>query len=214
MSVLVAWPTVDVAEANVTAGIWKGRGYDTAILTEQPTEPQQHIDHTICVPTWKGFPNAANELCQAFSSQYDIIVIGGNDLYPDRAHLACEIEAEFKDYFGGTFGLMHPTGDRYGLIDDAAICPWIGSEYIAKMYGGKGPYCEEYYHYFCDGELQDAATLNGTFWQREDLSQFHAHWSRHGATRPQHLQVAKDHHPEDQRTYHARKANNFPGAIV
>ena len=211
MSVLVAWPTVDVEEANRTAEEWKVRGYETAILVETGIEMPKNIDSCINEPEWKGFPNAANQLCQAFGSLYDVIVIGGNDLFPDLDKDAHTLETEFKQHFGGTFGLMHPTGDRYGLIDEAAVCPWIGAEYIDRM---PGPYCEEYYHYFCDGELQDVAVLNGTFWQREDVSQYHAHWSRLLSPRPQHLMKAKDHHPEDQRTYERRKANNFPGAIL
>jgi len=215
MSVLVAWPTVDVKEANETAEEWKKQGYDTAILVEDQNIPQpEHIDHQVYIPRWRGFPVAANQLCQTFRGMYDIIVIGGNDLYPDQNKTAYEIESEFKEHFGGTFGLMSPTGDRYGLIDEAAVCPWIGSEYIDKMYDGKGPYYEGYYHYFCDGELQDVAALNGTFLQRLDISQYHDHWSRNQEQRPDHLIHAKACHPVDQRTYHSRKADGFPGAIT
>jgi hypothetical protein len=212
MSVLVAWPTVDIVEANETAKIWQEMGYDTAILTEHEIELPWNLNSYMHIPEWKGFPHAANQLCRYYGSLYDIIVIGGNDLYPDQSKTAKEIEAEFKDHFGGTFGIMHPTGDRYGLIDEAAICPWIGAEYIDKAYQGEGPYCEEYYHYFCDGELQDVAIKHNAFWQRPDLSQYHDHWSRNQEQRPEHLIKAKDCHPADQRTYLNRKAQGFPGS--
>jgi hypothetical protein len=212
MRVVVAWPTVDISEANTTATKWKERGYATAVLTETPVERPVDIDHIVTCNRWMGFPVAANQLCQELKTYYDIVVIGGNDLYPDQQYYAQDLGHQFVDHFGGTFGLMHPTGDRYGLIDDAAICPWIGAEYIERMYAGNGPYYAGYYHYFCDGELQDVAVQNNVFWQRPDLIQYHAHWSRNGIPRPQHLMAAKNNHPEDQRTYHTRKSNNFPGS--
>jgi len=213
MSVLVAWPTVDVDEANITAARWKERGYDTALFTEHKIELPDSIDSSI-VGNWQGFPNAANKLCQTYAGLYDIIVIGGNDLFPDMSLSAMEIEEQFINHFHGTNGLMHPIGDTYGNVATAAVCPWIGAEYIDRVYKGAGPYYEGYYHYFCDGELQDVATLAGVFWQRSDLSQYHAHWARNKEPRPAHLMPALSSHPEDQATYLARKATNFPGALL
>jgi len=212
-NILVAWPTVNIEEANITAARWKNQGYDTALFTEHGIELPNNIDSHI-VGDWKGFPSAANRLCQAYTDCYDIIIIGGNDLYPDMSLTAQEIGEQFREHFNGTNGLMHPVGDKYGLIMDAAVCPWIGAEYINTVYDGRGPYCEEYYHYFCDAELQDVATLAGTFWQRGDLTQYHAHWSRAKEIRPPHLMPALANHPKDQATYHARKAEGFPGALV
>ena len=212
MRVLVAWPTVDVKEANITAARWKNQGYDTALFIEHSIEQPSNIDHYI-IGDWKGFPSAANKLCQAYVDLYDIIIISGNDLYPDTKLTAQEIGNQFMDHFHGTNGIMHPVGDKYGLIMEAAVCPWIGADYIKSVYGGRGPYYEGYYHYFCDGELQDVATLNNTFWQRDDLIQYHAHWSRMHEKRPAHLMPALTNHADDQATYHARKEAGFPGVF-
>ena len=208
MNVLAAWPSVDVIEANDTAAVWKAQGYGTAVLVDYSCDEQQHIDQLFHIDKWKGFPYAANYLCK--KTNYDIIIIAGNDLTPDLSHTAQELGSEFINYFNGTMGLMHPTGDRYGLIDDASICPWIGREYAARM---PGPYNEDYYHYFCDGELQDVAKLQGVFWQRPDLIQYHDHWAREGQVRPDHLKPANERHTADKVTYETRKAANFPGAF-
>jgi len=201
LDIWVAWPTVNIVEANDMAAVWKKQGYKVAVLVEEPVVDQPHIDTIITISEWKGFPHAANTLCK--SIEYDIIVIAGNDLYPELRRPAQILGAEFIEHFGGTNGIMHPTGDRYGLIDEASICPWIGKDY------GIAPYNEEYYHYYCDGELQDVAVQKGTFWQRPDVIQYHDHWGRTSAKRPKHLMPALAHHPEDKATYERRKANGF-----
>jgi len=212
MSIIVAWPSVDIVEANDTAGVWKAQGYATAVLVETKEEKQPNIDTIIYEPEWAGFPTAANKLCQSLASNFDIVVIGGNDLFPVTTKTAQELEKEFKEHFKGTLGLMHPTGDRYGSIDIVSVCPWIGAQYIKTMYGGYGPYYSGYYHYFCDAELQDVAVKNNLFWQRPDLSQFHDHWGRNGSSRPEHLMAANTRHTADKATYEHRKQHNFPGS--
>lgn len=217
MSTIVAWPTIDLAEANKTAEYWQKMGYDVGILVDESQygddfENPWNVNASITVEEWQGFPHAANEICTHFASLYDIVIIGGDDVYPDKYNVARHLEAEFKEHFGGTFGVMNPTGDRYGLIDQCCIAPWIGAEYIYALDGR--PYCEEYYHYFCDGELQDVAILNGSFWQRPDLSQYHDHWSRKGESRPKHLQRANQQHSDDKRTYEQRKAQGFKDKVV
>ena len=204
--ILAAWPTIDVAEANVTALAWKKQGYRTAVLIDNTVRPldAKNIDYILPIVEWKGFPNAANELCQM---SFDIIVIAGNDMFPDAEHHAQVIGKQFTDHFGGTNGVMQPTGDNYGCIDIAAVSPWIGKDYIAHCQGQ--PYCEDYYHYYCDADLQTEATKKGVFWQRPDLVQYHDHWSRKDNIRPVHLERAKDQHQQDKATYTRRH-----GAIV
>jgi len=171
LNVVVAWPSIDVNAAAETAKVWKDRGYATCVLFENDPELPDSIDMKINDHKWKGFPAAANVLCHTLASTFDIVVIGGDDLYPDPNKSPLDIMMHFKDHFGGTFGLMSPIGDDYGAIKDAAICPWIGAEYILKMYGGYGPYWEGYYHYYCDGELQDVEScLIGSYRERISCS--------------------------------------------
>jgi len=208
MSIIAAWPAIDVKEAAVTALVWKGMGYETGILVHGQIELPDAIGSYIVQPQWIGFPTAANMLCAAYGAMYDIVIIAGSDIYPDQSKTAQVLEAEFKSHFNGTNGIMHPTGDRYGLIDDVCICPWIGAEYIDDC--SQAPYYDGYYHYFCDAELQEVAIMKGRFWQRPDLSQYHDHWGRkEGVDRPEHLLTAKERHPIDQQTYLRRKANGY-----
>ena len=79
-----------------------------------------------------------------------------------------------------TFGIMQPTGDRWGadepwakaLFPDAPayidrICgsPWIGREFARRMNEGAGPFHPAYRHMFADEELQCVAKRLGVLWQ-------------------------------------------------
>ena len=98
----------------------------------------------------------------------------------------CQIDSNLI----ATFLVMQPTGDRWqdtpqsramfgehrgALIDRVAGSPFIGREFARRMYGGKGPYWPGYTHQFVDQELQEVAIKMGVFWQRRDLTHYHAH---------------------------------------
>lgn len=124
------------------------------------------------------------------------------------------------------FGVMQPTGDRWGdaqgaYIDRVAGSPWIGREFARRMYGGSGPYWPEYFHMGVDEELQAVATKLGVFWQRPDLTHYHAHWGRPrpgermGQVDRMPAFLAEANSPEHWRKYKAlfskRQAAGFPG---
>jgi hypothetical protein len=85
---------------------------------------------------------------------------------------AKQIAKECTAHFGGTFGVMQPTGDRWanGSIDRICGSPWLGREFCTRMYHGKGPMYGGYLHMFGDEELQHVATRLGVLWQRRDLT--------------------------------------------
>jgi hypothetical protein len=123
---------------------------------------------------------------------------GGDDTDPDPTKTADEIAAECTEHFGGTFGIMQPTGHRWGeeeawaqatypnepaYIDRICGSPWIGREAARRLNGGKGPLWAECYHMFSDQILKEHAEKIGILWQRRDLTHFHDHPRRDGVAR-------------------------------
>ena len=223
MSVWFAIPSVrPPAEANACLRKWRGMGYKIALLRQgEPTA----ADLTIPTKKYLGWAPSVNLLARwvlAGDPTAEWIVTGGDDYEPDPAHRAEDIARECTAQFGGTFGVMQPTGDRWGdaqgaYLDRIAGSPWLGRDWCLRAYGGRGPLWGEYYHMYGDEELQAAAIQLGAFWQRRDLVQTHLHWSRtveakrEGApaflkfvNSPAHWQKAKA-------LFQSRRAAGFPG---
>ncbi len=210
-------------------------------------------DLLIAAERYPGYAVAANTLIAEIlikDKDAEFIVCAGDDIEPDPHHTAEEIAQECSDHFvealnrevnrrfglsepffrepvgARTFGVMQPTGDRWGdaqgpYIDRVAGSPWIGREFARRMYQGQGPYWPEYRHQFVDEELQAVAIKMGVFWQRPDLTQHHAHWGRARAGErmapsermPAFLAEANsaDHWRKYKGIFEARKAAGFPG---
>jgi hypothetical protein len=69
--------------------------------------------------SYNGWARSVNLLIQdlLFTSYHDTpdwFVTGGDDYLPDPTHHPDQIAAELTDHFKGTFGVMQPTGDRWG----------------------------------------------------------------------------------------------------
>ncbi len=157
---------------------------------------------------YAGYPEAINFLCREIirnDPKAEWIVIAGDDTLPDPNKSAEEIGNECRDYFlrlssdtavellqdgtAGldrrleTFGVMQPTGDPWAdsqgrIIDRIAGSPWIGREFARRMYKGRGPLWEGFFHMFEDEHLMAVAEKLGVFWQRPDLTHHHNHWCR------------------------------------
>jgi hypothetical protein len=120
-----------------------------------------------------------------------------------------------------TFGVMQPTGDRWGddrgpYIERVAGSPWMGREFCLRMYQGNGPLCEGYFHMGEDEELQAVASKLGAFWQRPDVIHYHNHWGRvrgDVADRPAFLDRANSavEWQKYRQLFAARQAAGFPG---
>jgi hypothetical protein len=132
-------------------------------------------------------------------TECDWIVVGGDDTFPDPTKRADEIARECSEHFfrGGyedinadgtpfrkhTFGVMQPTGDPWAdhlgrIIERIAGSPWLGRSWCRRAHGGKGPLFPDFRHMFVDEALQLYAQSLGVFWQRPDLTHFHAHAQR------------------------------------
>lgn len=212
LSIWAAWPTVHVEQSKKMVAKWKALGYKTAVLVNPPLGFDCGIgaDRILVQSKWCGFPAAANQLCHNLPA--DIVVLVGDDVYPDTTRNAQHIGKEFVKRFPDLFGVMQPTGDDFASTSICAVSPWIGRAFIEKAYGGKGPFCEEYFHYYSDHELQIVASRMKAFEQRPDLVQFHDHWQRRGEQRPPHLKPALKMWHKDKGTFTRRESNGFPNA--
>jgi hypothetical protein len=158
------------AEANVVLRKWQDKGYGVALWRDAP-------DVLIsCDLLLTGiYPGYAQH-----DPDCRFIVTGGDDTEPDRARDPDSIIEECEAHFGGTFGVMQPTGDRWadGSIDRIAGSPWMGREWCERANGGSGPLWPEFTHMFVDQCLMETAMLCGVFWQRRDLIHLHRHFMR------------------------------------
>jgi len=206
--VWAVWPSaqIDLCEENTSR--WNHSGYKVAVLVDAGAPHPMLPDLVIEGGEWNGYPTAMNQLCHTVPGK--VVVCAGDDIHPPAELPLAEIYSQFMERFPDTFGVMQPTGDRFGLIDDCCPSPWLGRALIAEAYGGAGPFWEEYFHYFCDGELKLIAEMQNALWQRPDLSQYHDHWQRENGKRPAHLMEALGKHKEHRKLFDKRKRSNFP----
>lgn len=210
-SIFAVWPTVNIDRSRKMIDVWHERGYRVAVLLNPPHEHTDlpGADIVVVQEEWKGFPVAANILCHEVPS--DIVVVVGDDLFPDPSRTAEEIGQEMILRFPDLFGVMQPTGDQYGWTHKCAVSPWIGRGFIERAYGGIGPYWPGYFHYFSDQELQEYAVSIQAFQQRPDLTQFHDHWQRKkGTFRPKYLRRARRLWEQDRNLFNERKRRLWP----
>lgn len=218
---------------------WADRGYRVAIFTDLGHEPPQSAERVIA-GQYPGYAQAVNHLVSLVLTEdpdCQWIVTGGDDVHPDPNHTADEIAAQCSENFGsrdglgaslapGTFGVMQPTGDRWG--DDAAararwpdapamidrICgsPWMGRSFCERINQGRGPLWPEYNHNWVDEELQNVAIKYGCFWQRRDLTHYHDHCRRNGGPWAPHLLGADADYMRFKPLFEARQRMGFPGS--
>jgi hypothetical protein len=219
---------------------WRDMGYKLAIQHDLGKESQGFSGDFNIERPFYGWAEAINHLQEWVFEETDSdwVVAIGDDCMPDLSHSAYTIATECTNHFklcqnckdhalpvGGcpfcefvwrdrTFGVMNPTGDRYGggYIDGSAAHPWLGREWCRRMYQGNGPLWPEYKFWYSDTELQDVAIQHGVFWQRRDLTQEHKHYTRHGGQPPEHTKRRMHFVNEDKALYEARKALGFPGS--
>lgn len=230
MSVYYCIPSIRPGGGTLTT--WREAGYKLAVLRQG--DP---IGTDIEIPTgqYLGWARSINILSRAvFLREPDTqwIVSGGDDYLPDPDHIPEGIAVELSNHFDGTFGVMQPTGDRWGddaasrarwgedrgaMIDRIAGSPWLGREWCERTYGGRGPMPEEYMHCYADEELCEVAEKLGVYWRRRDLLQHHAHWLRENnslsnrADMPESWPVAERTYREGRALFEERKRLGYPG---
>jgi len=220
------------AEADACFAKWKALGYRIAILRQG--DAVDNVDIQIPTPAYLGWAKSTNILAKhvIINDRHASWIVGGGDDYcPDLEHDASLIGMECVNHFSGTFGVMQPTGDRWGdearsrarygedrgaYIDRVAGSPWMGREWIERSYQGFGPMWDGYHHCFADEELQEVAIKLGVFWQRRDLVQYHDHAGRKSQNIedwPPHLlpAITGANWDRDKAMFADRKGKGFPG---
>ena len=212
---------------------WRKMGYKVAVqrAPNAPILPADAFDMVISRP-YESYTKAVNLLCRTVCVEWPdtlICVTGGDDIYPDPTHSPFDIQKDFiamirkaklkagqeidADLFYGMYGVMQPTGDRWASDDTRsdriAYSPWLGRDWILKANQGQGPLHPDYFHFYEDEHLQNAAIKQGVFWQRPDLTQYHDHWTRNGSKRPDFLIEADNQANKDKQLFERHKANGF-----
>lgn len=164
-----------------TIAKWRERGYGVAVFLNPDTLGVE-ADLTLR-GEYPGYAQAVNTLCREVLERYPEVewcVAGGDDTLPDPYYFANEIASYSTEYFGGTFGVMQPTGDRFagGSIDRIAGSPWMGREWCMRANGGAGPMWPEFTHMFVDEAIMRTAEKLGVYLRRPDLIHFHRHFMR------------------------------------
>lgn len=207
-------------EAMLALSKWKERGYKVAVQRD-PGADSLPVDLVITRP-YAGYADAVNHLAKEIlriEPAAKWIITGGDDLHPDQTANPAVVAQELEAHFSGTFGVMQPTGDRH-LPDKQGVCapdrccisPWMGRQWCEQAYEGKGPLHAGYFHCFVDEELHVVAKKLGRLWQRRDLNQYHAWWSREGKPQPTHLNPTRIKWEKDKALFNARCAKDFPGS--
>lgn len=213
MSIWYAIPSA--LQDGGTLRLWRDAGYRLAAWRDIGAEP---LDCEIVLEGgYPGYALAVNQLMARILDRDSLtqwIVTGGDDVEP-CAFSPGFIGDECSEHFGGSFGVMQPTGDGHGI---ETICgsPWIGREFCERAYGGRGPFWPEYHHNFVDQELQEVSKMLGCLWQRPDLSHKHNNWMWTTRQRPAHLEAAysKPEWDKAMAIFMRRKAQGFPGHEV
>lgn len=212
--IYVAFPSGNAQQADKCLKVWRELGYKTAVMVDWP-ERSSEADIRLQTDRYSGWAPAINRLCSyCIGEGADIVVCGNDDIYPDVKPARQLADEYFEHFKGSTFGVMQPTGDRFGNIDGSAIAPWLGREFIERINGGRGPYWEAYRHLYSDTELWAVGKMLGIYCERRDVVQFHAHWSREGCTDtlpPKKRQFIVDHQDHDRDLFYRRKEQGFPG---
>lgn len=220
-----------VKKAQPCINAWASKGYQIAVMRQG--KMLDNVDLQIHICSYAGWAASVNMLAKLVL-KYDMfcewIVCGGDDYFPaDLDPLV--IGRECMKHFGGTLGVMQPTGDRWGspeepfkghaqregeqiaFIDRVAASPWMGREWVKRAYGGDGPLPPYYYHYHADEELQLVATKLKVFWQRQDLRQYHGHDERTTGVLSAHLKPLNTQTAWQRSLdiFEDRKRSQFPG---
>lgn len=112
-------------EANACLDAWQLAGYKVGVLREQ-SDGMLDVNLQLPVAGYIGWARSVNLLTahvMGYDPSAEWFVTGGDDYWPDPNHTADEIARECGEHFAEvamsfgatrTFGVMQPTGDRWG----------------------------------------------------------------------------------------------------
>jgi len=185
-------------EAEIALAKWRAQGYKIALFVD-PGHASPRADY-VWEQAYPGYAKAVNYLVHKImleDEEAEWFVTGGDDMWPDPNLTAEEIARQCSDCFRNlhiertgetfnvhpTFGVMQPTGDKWGdrrgpYAERVCGSPWMGREFCRRIYSGRGPIWPEFEHMFEDEHLFEVAKKLGILWQRPDLTHHHDHWGR------------------------------------
>ncbi len=209
-----AIPSASVERCRLRLPEWRDRGYKIAVLQNQE---RGDIPADVCVwsYTYPGWAESVNILCSKIVPQSAAIVVsGGDDMLPEPSKTAQELAGEYFERFPDGFGVMQPAGDGFMWGKNYCGSPWFARAFFESMYNGHGPMHGGYRHNWADYELYWVARCMGCLWMRDDVSQFHAHFTREGIeeeTPEWWTKNVADADRKDCELFLARKYRSFPG---
>jgi len=207
-----AIPSANPALCRKTLPKWREMGYRVAVL-QNWRRGEIPADRVVWADEYPGWAESINILCrEVVPKDAPIVVSGGDDMLPDPNHTAQELAEHFYECFTDGFGVMQPHGDEYRFATHYCGSPWLGRRFIDTMYRGTGPMFGQYRHNWADVELYWVARCLGALWERPDLTQFHAHFTRQGEEKPDYW--TKNVEKTDRigvKMYIARSWRHFPG---
>ena len=214
-----------IKEASECFNAWRRIGCKLAATRKDPVDRDRLVlDLCVSLPKYEGYYRHINLLAEEILERdptCNIVVTGGDDCFPDPDKPASEVEEEFVEHFGGTLGVMQPTGGNpwsKGLIDGRRIqeriawAPWLGRAWCRRAFMGKGPMPEfGWWHFFGDEACQRTAERLGLFWHRPDIKQEHYNWKVVGrGVRPEFLNEAQSRWDADKAAHAAWMAAGMP----
>lgn len=137
MSVWLTIPSKRSPEESVPVLMaWKERGYKIALWRDDQNFPDGIVNIIRSEREYPGYAVAVNRLIEqviANNDDAEWFICGGDDVLPDPDHSAEEIAIQCREHFFAesspqtdarfamTFGVMQPTGDRWGIDPNAHV---------------------------------------------------------------------------------------------
>lgn len=209
-----AIPSASVERCRERLPAWRELGYHVAILQNQE-RGEIPADIVEWSDTYPGWGESINILCaRIVPKSASIVVSGGDDMLPEPTKTAQELAGEYFERFPDGFGVMQPAGD--GFMWGANYCgsPWFARPFFESMNRGRGPMHGGYRHNWADYELFWVSRCMGCLWMRDDVLQYHAHFTRDGVeeeTPTWWTRNVADADRKDCELFLARKYRAFPG---
>jgi hypothetical protein len=134
-----AFPTAcPIPQALACIEAWRDMGYGTAIIILNEEERKKLPANIVLLHKnnqYPGFARSVNRIARWTLNndlECQIIVTGGDDVYPDKTKRADEIAGEFIEHFGGTLGVMQPHGDEWHHAP--GVHGWVGNGASAPIW--------------------------------------------------------------------------------
>jgi len=232
-------PSCNPARTREVTEAWREMGYRVAVLVDRNRLEdflwgEDAPDFVLETRQYPGYYGAVNLLARFMRGRKTLadvegvriggeytrtesmtIVTGGDDIFPDEKKTASEIRDSLYARFVDGWFVAQPTGDVVAMPGTDKICgsPWFGRAWLDRGYGGRGPFCADYFQFYGDEELHNVAKLTGAYVALPDVTQRHEHYHRQGGPEKTDYQARNETHywSRDQRVFFDRQRKNWPG---